>query len=290
MSARMAKTPIPRSRRPKSDDHERRRLDVLYDVTRRLAAAHDRQQILDHIVNAATPLLGAEAAGLRLRDGDDLVVKTRTETAAAMMARARVHIGESLSGQILATGQPISVEDHGEDTRYDAGHKRAALDGGFHGFLGVPLRASDRITGVLTIFTKDRRRFQPDEIALLATFADQASLAIEKDRMLQQARGQAMRMQALARLNQAVSSSLDIGEVLRVIAQAAVELTAATTVSFWVADEARRQLELRAMSDDRLADDIPVRTLRFDQGIAGWVASQGRALDVPDVARESRVQ
>lgn len=286
----MAKTPGPRPRkRQKTDDHERRRLEVLSDVTRRLAAVQDSQQILEQIVAAATALLGAEAAGLRLRDGDDLVIKARTESAAELMARVRVHIGESLSGQVLATGQPLAVEDLVEDTRYDAGHKRAALERGFHGFVAVPLRAHDRVIGVLNVYTKRRRRFLPDEIALLMTFADQASLAIEKDRMLQEARGHATRLKGLARLNQAISSSLDIGDVLSAIAGAAGELTGAPTVAFWVADEARRQLELRALSDDRLAADLPTRILRFEQGIVGWVAAHGRALDVPDVASEPRV-
>jgi diguanylate cyclase (GGDEF)-like protein len=286
----MAPSRPARSRpRRKSEDAERRRLEVLNDVTRRLAAVEDTEKILDYIINAATILLGAEAAGLRLRDGDDLVMKARTESAAAMMARARVRIGESLSGHVLATGRPLAIEDVVEDTRYDARHKRAAAELGFHGFLAVPLRAHERIIGVLTLFTKQRRRFTQDEIDLLATFADQASVAIEKDRMLQEARGHAVRLQALARLNQAVSSSLDIGEVLRVIAVAAAELTGAPNVSCWVADETRRHLELRAMSDDRAAADVPVRTVRFDQGIEGWVASHGRALDVPDVVNDARI-
>jgi diguanylate cyclase (GGDEF)-like protein len=248
----------------------------------------DSEKILEFIVNSATTLLAADAAGLRLVDGDDLVLKARTDSAAEIMARVRLHHGESLSGQVLATGQPIAVEDLGADTRYDARHKRAAIELGFHGFLSVPLRAADRIIGVLNVYTKRRRRFKPDEIALLTTFADQASVAIEKDRMLQEARGHATQLQALARLNQAVSSSLDIGEVLRVIAGAAAELTAAPAVAFFVADESRRELELRAMSDDRTAADFPQRTVRFEQGIAGWVASHGRAVDVPDVFRDPR--
>jgi diguanylate cyclase (GGDEF)-like protein len=278
----------PRARR-KPEDPGRRRLEVLNDVTRRLAAVQDSEKILAYIVNAATTLLGAEAAGLRLREGDELVMKARTESGAAMMARARVGIGESLSGHVLATGEPLVIEDVVEDTRYDPRHKRAAAEMGFHGFVAVPLRAHERITGVLTVFTKQRRRFDADEIALLSAFADQASVAIEKDRMLQEARGHAVRLQALARLSQAVSSSLDIGEVLRVIAVAAAELTGAPNVSCWVADEARRLLELRAMSDDRAAADFPVRTVRFDQGIEGWVAAHGRALNVPDVASEPRM-
>src|SRR5712692_3356471 len=114
---------MPRSPRSRSRDtsdreaQERRRLEVLYDVTRRLAAVPDSEKVLDFIVNSATTLLAAEA-----------VV---------------------------------------EDTSYDERHKRAALALGFHGFLAVPLRAHDRILGVLNVYTKRRRRFEQDEIALL---------------------------------------------------------------------------------------------------------------------------
>jgi diguanylate cyclase (GGDEF)-like protein len=286
----MARTSGSRARPARrTDDPERRRLEVLYDVTRRLAAVHDSEKILTHIVEAAMALLGAEAAGLRLRDGDDLVLKARSASAAGIMARARLHVGESLSGQVLATGLPLAVEDLLDDTRYDAGHKLAALELGFHGFLGVPLRANDRVIGVLNLYTKQRRRYAEDEIALVAAFADQASLAIEQDRMLQEARGHAMRLQALARLTHAVSSTLDIGEVLRVIAGAAAELTGAPTVWLWVADEPQRQLELRATSDASPSREFPVRSLRFDQGIEGWVATHGRALDVPDVDADPRI-
>jgi diguanylate cyclase (GGDEF)-like protein len=264
---------------------ERQRLDVLSDVTRRLAALPEKTNVLEFLVNSATTLLNVEAAGLRLLDGNDLVLKARTSSAAAIMSRVRLAAGETLSGHVLATGQPVAVDDLGVDTRHDAQHKRAALDLGFHGYLGVPLRTHDRIIGVLSIFTKQRRKF---EDALLATFADQASLAIETDRILQDACGQAIRLRALARLNQAVSSSLDTGHVLTVIAEAAAELTGAPSVSFWVADEAARRLHLRAMSPDHTVADFPTHTLGFDDGIAGWVAAHSRSLEVPDVFQDPR--
>jgi diguanylate cyclase (GGDEF)-like protein len=285
----MGRSTPPRSAsRRVAGDHERLRLQVLYDVTRGLAAVQDTQNVLDVIVNAATTLLGVEAVGLRLLDGPDLVLKARTEAAAAVMSRERVSAGETLSGQVAVTGRPLVVEDLVADTHLDPRHKRVAIDLGYRGFLGVPLRAHGRVVGVLSAFTKRRRRFEADEIALLANFGDYASLAIEKDRMLQEARDHAVRLRALARLNQAVSSSLDIGEVLRATAVAAAELTAAPAVMFWVADEARRELELRAMSNDRTAADYPVQTLRFDEGIAGWVASHGRPLDIPDAESDPR--
>jgi diguanylate cyclase (GGDEF)-like protein len=279
---------IPPARRDR-DAQERQRLEVLYHVTRRLAAVHETDDILDYIVNAATTLLGVEAAGLRLRDGDDLVLRARTENAAGIMGRERLPVGESLSGQVVASGQPVAVEDVVEDARYDARHRGAAVEHGFHGFLSVPLRAHERIVGVLNVYTTRRRRFLPDEIALLTMFADQASLAIEKGRMLQEARQQAVRLEALARLNQAVSSSLDIDEVLRITAEAATELTGAPAASFWTADEHKRELHLRVTTtDEGTVNDFPLKRLRFDQGLVGWVAAHARPLDVPNVVGDPR--
>jgi len=167
-------------------ERNQHRLEVLNGVSRRLAAVHDPEEVLTVIVNEAARLIGAEAAGLRLLEGDDLVVGARTEGAAGVMARARLKVGESLSGLVVAFGEPLVVEDLAEDTRYDPAHKRGALERGFRGFIGVPLRSHSRVVGTLNVFTKGARHFQPDEVALLSALADQASLAIEKARLLRE--------------------------------------------------------------------------------------------------------
>src|SRR2546427_3410918 len=167
-------------------ERNRHRLEVLNDVSRRLAAVHDAEEVLTIIVNEAARLVGAEAAGLRLLEGDDLVVSARTESAATVMSRPRLKLGESLSGLVVATGESVVVEDLAADTRHDPAHKRGALERGFRGFIGVPLRAHGRVVGTLNVYTKGARHFLPDEIALLSALADQASLAIEKSRLLRE--------------------------------------------------------------------------------------------------------
>src|SRR5206468_455603 len=136
-------------------ERNRQRLEVLNDVSRRLAAVHDPEEVLTVIVNEAARLVGAEAAGLRLLDGDDLVVGARTEAAAAVMSRPRIKVGESLSGRVVATGSPVVVEDLAADTRHDPAHKRGALEQGLLGFIGVPLRGRLRPRRCVSA---DRRR------------------------------------------------------------------------------------------------------------------------------------
>src|SRR5207245_1680828 len=50
-------------------DRERRRIEVLYQLSRRLATASETQEILSLIVNETSQLLGSEVAALRLLEG-----------------------------------------------------------------------------------------------------------------------------------------------------------------------------------------------------------------------------
>jgi diguanylate cyclase (GGDEF)-like protein len=269
---------------------ERHRLDVLYEVTRRLATVDETDAMLSLIINEAARLLDVEASGLRLVEGDELVVRACTESAADLMSRTRLKIGESLSGLVLARGEPVIVADLVEDTRYDPAHRQAAAAQGFHGFLAVPLRTDSAIIGVLNLYSKERRHFSDDDVQLASALADQASLAIIKDRLLRKAEDRAAHLQALVRLSQTVSSSLDTDQVLAAIARAAADLMAVPAVVVWVADEAQRTLTARAFSDDGLAADHPMTEMSFGDGVMGWAATHRRVLDVPDLVADGRVR
>jgi len=260
---------------------ERRRLEALYNVSRRVAAMEEPDEVLDVIVNEAVRLLGAEAAGVRTVDGDDLVLRARTASASDLL-RPRLGVGESLSGVIVQTGRPVRVEDVLEDTRLHPAHKRSARDLGYHGFMGVPLRSPSATIGTLYVYSLRRRRFTAEEEALLGALADQASLALEQH-------ARTRRLRALARLNQIVSSSLDTGEVLREITRAAAELMDAPVVSLSIADEAGRQLVRQAFSDETIGADHPGSIRRFGEGGSGWVAEHRRTLHVPDVFTDDRI-
>jgi diguanylate cyclase (GGDEF)-like protein len=267
---------------------ERHRLDVLYEVTRRLATVDETDAMLSLIINEAARLLDVEATGLRLVEGDELVLRACTDSAADLMSRTRLHIGESLSGLVLARGEPVMVPDLLEDTRYDPAHRQAATEHGFHGFLAVPLRTDTAIIGVLNLYSKQRRHFSADEVQLASALADQASLAINKDRLLRKAQDRAAHLQALVRLSQTVSSSLDTDHVLATIARAAADLMAVPAVVVWVADEAQRALTAQAFSDEELAADHPMTEMGFGDGVVGWVAAHRRVLDIPDLTADAR--
>ncbi len=256
-------------------ERDRRRLTALYEVSRHLAAVHDTDEILSLIVAEAARLLGVEAAGIRLLEGEDLVVRAKTESAAALMSRSRLKVGESLSGLVVSGGEPIAVEDLAQDTRYDAVHKRGALREGFHGFLGVPLRVHDRTIGVLNVYARRRRRFIPDEVSLLSAFADQASLAIDKARLYAEARAREREAAKLYEVTGQLASSLDLERVLDLIAAQTVNLLGCDASGIYTYDGGRSGLGfLRGLNlDPELTGTL---VLKSGEGVAGRAFQERR--------------
>lgn len=96
---------------------ERGRLRALSDVSRRLAAIRDHEDIVALVVNGSMQFLEAEAAILWLREGSELVVRGQSNSASSAMRRACRAAGESFSCLVLATGETIHVEDLSRDPR-----------------------------------------------------------------------------------------------------------------------------------------------------------------------------
>jgi len=225
-------------------ERERLHLETMYEISRRLAAVQDTAELLSLLVNEAAGLLGVEAGGIRLLEGDDLVVGARTESAAPLMARARIKVGEGLSGRVVATGEPVAVEDLVDDTRFDAAGKRGALEQGFHGFLGVPLRLHGRVIGTLNVYTKARRRFKTDEISLLSALADQASLAIHKARLLREAEDARRVVEGLHRVAVSIQAARERDQRLEAFTRGAHEAVGFDRVSVLLATADGARLEL----------------------------------------------
>lgn len=164
---------------------DRERLLAINEVSSRLAAMYDADDVLSLIVHEAERLLGGAAAGIRLIEDDQLVVRARTEAASPLMTRPRRALGESLSGHVAASGAALLIDDVSADARIDPVHRATMLELGFTGYLGVPLRVGPRVIGCFSALLRDRRAFSPDDEALLTALADQAALALEKARLLE---------------------------------------------------------------------------------------------------------
>jgi signal transduction histidine kinase len=169
------------------------RLSAILEGTKRLARGLDVPTTLTSIAEEAARLLGIDNAGFRLLEGDELVLAGVAGDAAATMPRARIKVGQSLSGQVVEKSRTISC-DFASAANIFPDSLAAARALGYTHFLGVPLRVGERTIGALSF--RARRPFTAPDQELAEAFAGQAAIAIEQSRLLAATEAQAVALKA----------------------------------------------------------------------------------------------
>jgi GAF domain-containing protein len=125
---------------------------------------------------------------------------------------------------------------HVRDVLVEPGYERLDLQRlqDYRAVLAVPMLREDVLVGVITILKTAAAPFTQRSVELVTTFADQAVIAIENVRLLQELQtrtGELARLveelKALGEVGQAVSSTLDLETVLNTIVARAVQLSSA---------------------------------------------------------------
>ena len=129
---------------------QQRWLQAVAEVTRLLLSNAAMQQILGLITNLALELAGADLAVLALpaTAGADLIIEHASGRRAKDAIGLVLPAGASVSGHVMETGQPLSIDDFSTD-------QRTALVAREHLGLGpavvVPLGPPGGVRGVLTV-------------------------------------------------------------------------------------------------------------------------------------------
>jgi signal transduction histidine kinase len=92
-------------------------------------------------------------------------------------------VSGSLPGWVIKQGEPLIVPDLASEPRSILANRHS-----FQAFVGVPMHASGQALGVLSVArTREQPQFEVEEVALLATIADQVGVVVERARLRQQA-------------------------------------------------------------------------------------------------------
>jgi signal transduction histidine kinase/DNA-binding response OmpR family regulator len=273
-------------------ERQRREAEVVAQLARDINASLDLDSVLQRIANGAKELCGSDLAWLALRDpqSESVVFRYRTQDRLQAYESIPIEPGKGLGGRALVTALPCRTDHYQLDPQLVVDTEQLKVVQGYviDSAMVVPILLEEGVEGLIYVANQRAHPFSDQDEAILRRLADQAAIAIKNARLYETLEVRAARLQTLTRLNQLISSSLDMDNVLHEIASAASTLMSAPVVCFMVADEVGQCLEVRAFSDAVLCADWPVRSLRYDQGAWGWVARHRQSLHIPDITTDAR--
>ncbi len=235
-----------------------RELATVLDVNKRLALGPQLEQILSRITEEAARLIGADGAGLRLLDGDELV-RAAIYGRQPVMVRERMRVDSSLSGRVVIENRPIVIPDVLNDPRAPPDRRVQASAEGLRSWLGVPLRGRDQVLGALIVLAKHGRLFNESDVGLLEAFADQAAIAVENARLFATAERRAAEAMAMAEVGRAITGSLDLQAVLDLIVDQACRLLGTRRSALAVVESRGDESVIEFVARRGLSDSFPER-------------------------------
>ena len=209
----------------------RARLGSLIEAGMALASELGLDQLLQGLVERAREVVGARYAALGVLD------ESRTELArfvtAGLDEDQRRAIGElprgrGILGVLIRDARPLRLARISDDPRsvgFPPDHPPMGS------FLGVPISLRKEVFGNLYLTEKVDGLFSEEDEQIALTLAAQAAVAIDNARRYEDVRQRAAELESLHEVARAVLTTLDLDQLLPLVARRARHLTGADTIA-----------------------------------------------------------
>ena len=258
-------------------------LETLSEISRIAHSTLDLKERLNIIVNKTAEKIGADCCYISLMDKDErhLTLKATKGLNIRAVDKVMLNVGEGITGWVAKEKVPVALREAHLDPRFkyipETGEER------FRSMMAVPVTVHERCIGVLTVQTYEPKDFSEDEITLLSTIAREIGGIIRNAQLYESINHRLLELTTLYEVGQALTSTLDLDTLLKLIIKNSVCATKAKGGVLRLLDPESHKLVVKAYSmpdeDAKRLEDLDI-----GKGVAGKIVETGNPILISDAS------
>jgi len=256
---------------------------LLLEVSDVMATSLDLDTTLRRVAEVVRKVIDYEIFAILLLNEktQELRIRFQVGYPKEIAERARIKVGEGVTGLAVQQRQSILIDDVTKDPRYIAAVPNVCSE------LAVPLTTKNRVIGVIDLEARHQNYFTEEHNRLLSLIASRMAAGIENAQLYTRTTKQARILLLLNEIARELSSILNLDELLGRIAELLQKLIDFQMFSILLLDPSGEKLQhrfsLRFNENVHVKHEIPL-----GRGLVGQAALTRQAILVPDVSKDSR--
>ena len=249
-------------------------------------SAFDLKVVFETVAESSVRLCGANRAFIYRFDGELLRLAAAFNAPQKLqgwLEQKPIRAGrQGVAARAALEGRTIHIPDVLADQEYSWGVKDVEA---IRTVLAVPILKGDELLGVMIIYhLEEVRPFTNNQIDLVETFADQAAIAIENTRLLNELRESLQQQTATSDVLKVISrSAFDLQVVLDALVESAARLCEAEMAAIMRPQGATFSFAANYGFSQQMVELLAAKPAPTGRGtLAGRVLNEARTVHIPD--------
>ncbi len=262
-------------------------LQTASEIARDISSSLNLDELLLKAVNLIRDRFNFYHASIFLIDsaGEFIAIREATGDAGIQLKRQdyKLAVGsKSIMGYVASHGEPLVVND----TNADATFLHNPLLPDTRAEATLPLKAGERILGVLDTQSSKPNVFTEDILRSLQILADQLSIGIANTELFAETQEHLSQHRLLHHITTTTASGTTLEEALESAVTGLQVSLGGDRVAILLADVEKKNIEVKAAIG--YSEDVSKMVIQIGSGITGWVAAHRRPLRINNVLEDTR--
>jgi len=253
-----------------------RTLELLLEVSRRMASYEALDDVLHALVEMTSAELGCERGTLFLNDPDTNELYSRVAQG-HIKREIRMLNSTGIAGHVFTTGEPAIIHDPYSDPRFNSSIDEQT---GFltRNIVCVPIRTvKGEIIGVAQSLNKRKGDFTQQDLETLSAMTTQGTLALQGAVFIERMKALRTQEMEFVEIVSEVTADIKLGSLLQRVMGEATRLLNAERSTLFLNDEKTNELW------SEVGQGLQSMQIRLPnhRGIAGAVFTSGKSINIP---------